>query len=90
MVDKIVTGSRWTRAVPNPLRFRDIILEIEGHPIRTFDDYHRVLGEIVDPNEPLPPQPPLKPDSFAEPDPPIVGKEVKVMTMMTICLIETN
>lgn len=83
VIDRVVTGSRLTRGIDNPLRFKDVIVEIDKKPVRTLDDYVRVLGELQ-PEEP-PERPPLaKPppgvsDPFAERSAATAGKvKVKV------------
>lgn len=46
VVANVVSGSRLSRGVSNPLRNRDVILAINDHPVRTMDDYVRILGEL--------------------------------------------
>jgi hypothetical protein len=46
VVSNVVSGSRLSRGVANPLRNRDVILAINDQPVRTLDDYARILGEL--------------------------------------------
>ncbi len=81
VIDRVVTGSRLARGVPNPLRLRDVIVRIGEKPVRNLDDYVRVLGELqegLDPPAPAKPTPPAGvEDPLAEP-PVRTGPKVKV------------
>lgn len=77
LIDRVVTGSRLSRGLVNPLRFKDVILEIQGQPVRSLDDYARILGELQEGIDPPPAPAPRLDDPFAEPEP-RTGPKVKV------------
>lgn len=81
LVSNVVTGSRLSRGVSNPLRNRDVILAIEGQPVRTLDDYIRILGELqedIDITTIEPPKPPPGMTMLGS-DPPLrTGPKLKV------------
>ena len=81
LISNVVTGSRLSRGVSNPLRNRDVILAIEGHPVRTLDDYVRILGELqegIDITTIEPPKPPAGMTMLGS-DPPLrTGPKVRV------------
>ncbi len=84
LISSIVAGSRLSRGVSNPLRHRDVILTIDAQPVRTLDDYARILGELNEKMEQPPegpPPPPTPPPGFTAlaSEPPLrTGPKVKV------------
>ncbi|MFM9959072.1 MAG: TPR end-of-group domain-containing protein [Phycisphaerales bacterium] len=84
LVSAVVTGARLSRGVSNPLRFRDVILSIDDQPVRTLDDYARILGELNEkmdqpPPGPAPPPPKVPGFQVMNADPPLrTGPKVKV------------
>lgn len=80
-IDRVVTGSRLSGGIKNPLRFKDVIYEIEGQQIRTLDDYVRVIGELQEGVEGKPAEPKGVAPGMRVPfdDPPVLlGPKVKV------------
>lgn len=81
VVSNVVSTSRLSRGVSNPLRNRDVILALNDLPVRTMDDYVRILGELqegIDIETIEPPKPPPGMTSLGSEPPLRTGPKVKV------------